>query len=454
MKALKIFKRFSIILFCSLLIFVAVISTTSNKVKAVVPLAVPVLAGAVAFLGAAGITLTAPNGNGQDLANAVEEIAKDFEFNNQTLADFYNDNNAVNYIIGKDNATKIAVYSTAFTNYLNAFADYITGNYALTNSPETIFSRDLLECASGNYLMYNRTLIENQANLQTSLPVLGAGGSQTVVFNDHYSLQINEWKANNLYWGVGVTLYQDGVSISYRENRIGNYDPLDAHKMLFSYNLNNANGGVSLFFTVNNYPIWEYYIGQTVIEGTVSSSISVDGVLNEGYDDYEQALSDAQSQAGTGADARIGVNVTDVPISHPYTKENVANGILDYAADYGLTGELTGGYENDKEAEETNEGSFAPSVESVGSNIVVIDGLEDFFPFCIPFDLIALIQKFNVEPEAPVIHWNMSFAGLFQNQELVLDFNPWETAALIFRICCLIGFCIFLILKTRDMIRG
>ena len=88
------------------------------------------------------------------------------------------------------------------------------------------------------------------------------------------------------------------------------------------------------------------------------------------------------------------------------------------------------------------------------NNIIVIDGLHRFFPFCIPWDIYDLVEKFNVETEAPEFDLNIGFAGIYQQETIHLDFSPFDTAALIFRILIVIAFGFFLIIKTRDLIRG
>lgn len=81
-------------------------------------------------------------------------------------------------------------------------------------------------------------------------------------------------------------------------------------------------------------------------------------------------------------------------------------------------------------------------------------GLDSKFPFCIPFDLVNCIKSLVATPEAPrwvfpikVERWNI-------DEEIVLDFEMFENVAKVCRTLETFGFTFFLIIKTRDLIRG
>ena len=78
--------------------------------------------------------------------------------------------------------------------------------------------------------------------------------------------------------------------------------------------------------------------------------------------------------------------------------------------------------------------------------------LREYFPFCIPFDLIDLLSCFVAEPETP------SFViGLSTGDETVtsqIDLHIWDNIASVIRTFELIGFTVGLILITRNIIRG
>ena len=86
------------------------------------------------------------------------------------------------------------------------------------------------------------------------------------------------------------------------------------------------------------------------------------------------------------------------------------------------------------------------------------------FPFCIPFDLIHLIQAFEAEPEAPVFEFPLDlelenpWTGkkiLDYHHTFELDMSDYEPVIKIFRIFEIIFFIIGLLMITRQqMIKG
>lgn len=90
--------------------------------------------------------------------------------------------------------------------------------------------------------------------------------------------------------------------------------------------------------------------------------------------------------------------------------------------------------------------------------------LKRIFPFCIPFDLVHLIQAFEAEPEAPVfeIPFDLELEDPWTGKKIVnyhhtfkLDFSDYESVIEIFRIFEVIFFIIGLLLITRQqMIKG
>ena len=80
------------------------------------------------------------------------------------------------------------------------------------------------------------------------------------------------------------------------------------------------------------------------------------------------------------------------------------------------------------------------------------------FPFCIPFDLINLFSGFSAEAEAPSFHVLVMPANSFGlNNEAIywdIDFAPYNYLVQLLRFFIALSFVVWLILKTRDLIRG
>lgn len=82
--------------------------------------------------------------------------------------------------------------------------------------------------------------------------------------------------------------------------------------------------------------------------------------------------------------------------------------------------------------------------------------LSEYFPFCIPFDLIRAFKLLVADAEAPrwEIPLHAEFLGYVLDYTFVIDMSQFEVLAKVFRTCETIGFCIGLVLITRNIIRG
>lgn len=90
--------------------------------------------------------------------------------------------------------------------------------------------------------------------------------------------------------------------------------------------------------------------------------------------------------------------------------------------------------------------------------------LRDVFPFCIPFDLIHLLNVLDAEPEAPVfkipidLEAGNPFTGdkiVDYHSEMVIDLSDYDDAIKVIRILEIVAFLLGLMLITRQqMIKG
>lgn len=96
-------------------------------------------------------------------------------------------------------------------------------------------------------------------------------------------------------------------------------------------------------------------------------------------------------------------------------------------------------------------------VDTTGMSDYTMKGLENVFPFCLPFDFINFINCLCAEPEAPKFEWHMDFLQSFgmESYTLTIDLATFNSVAKIMRIMELLSFIIGLIMITRSMfIRG
>ena len=112
------------------------------------------------------------------------------------------------------------------------------------------------------------------------------------------------------------------------------------------------------------------------------------------------------------------------------------------------------GVEPDSDPEPDPSPSFTPLPGGGLSYTKPVVDLSKFFPFCIPFDLIHLIQALDAEPVAP--KWTLKLEPpIFPVEwEVVLDLSEFESLAKIFRTGETLLFVVGLILITRGIIKG
>lgn len=91
--------------------------------------------------------------------------------------------------------------------------------------------------------------------------------------------------------------------------------------------------------------------------------------------------------------------------------------------------------------------------QTIQNGTMVVDWHE-FFPFCVPYDMVRLIKVLNAEPQAPCFETAIKYDKLNINVPVKLDLSQFDEAAEVFRLCETILFILGLILVTRNLIRG
>ena len=160
----------------------------------------------------------------------------------------------------------------------------------------------------------------------------------------------------------------------------------------------------------------------------------------------------------------VGTKAGDVPIDWAGfgdvagTLEGIRTGVLDIADV--MAGSKVWAYDTtrdtviDSDKDLDNDIPIADVIPGANVSDYTITGLQDVFPFCIPFDLIDFLNVLDAEPEAPRFQWDFEYAK-GKVYKFDLDLSRFETVAAAFRTFELLGFCLALILITRDkMIKG
>lgn len=91
--------------------------------------------------------------------------------------------------------------------------------------------------------------------------------------------------------------------------------------------------------------------------------------------------------------------------------------------------------------------------EGIDNTKPIVD-LSKFFPFCIPFDLIHLVQALDAKPVAPKWSLKLEPPQFPVEWEVTLDLSEFESLAKIFRTGETLLFVVGLILITRGIIKG
>ena len=202
--------------------------------------------------------------------------------------------------------------------------------------------------------------------------------------------------------------------------------------------------------------------GINEVDGVMSGSIGWQ--IPQTWDDYfSGGIPFRDVVGGTGS---IGVPVPDiVPDIGTYPDRKViewpADADIQDSADYPIDDPDDPTADPDKPQEIPDKPAQDVLDEQGGSYYPTAIDLTNFFPFCIPFDIIYLVDKFDAHGEqAPVITIPIVYPQMIQGAmgttgyEVVIDFQDFIVVRNVIRTFLLILFIIGLMKITRDLIRG
>lgn len=111
------------------------------------------------------------------------------------------------------------------------------------------------------------------------------------------------------------------------------------------------------------------------------------------------------------------------------------------------------------EEEETDNPDIPDDDEPIGeAGDYVVAGLEDVFPFCIPFDIYHLLSALAATPQAPSFTATLEFPEIIGGTKTIeIDFDTptFNRLAQILRLMELLAFIVGLAFVTRSMfVRG
>lgn len=96
-------------------------------------------------------------------------------------------------------------------------------------------------------------------------------------------------------------------------------------------------------------------------------------------------------------------------------------------------------------------GGSSGSASAPGFDDMKLPGLKDFFPFCIPFDLFAMMQALCADPVAPSFTFATSFLGHVYTVDI--DLSAWNDVATVVRYMVVAIYIVALAVATRKFIK-
>lgn len=110
-------------------------------------------------------------------------------------------------------------------------------------------------------------------------------------------------------------------------------------------------------------------------------------------------------------------------------------------------------YDTEEAVQEQIEDTPAQSISSEAMEYQSV-GLQNVFPFCIPFDIYAFFGCLAADPVAPVINWRFYVPGIV-DETITIDLSQFNTVAQVLRTMELLAFIIGLAFVTREkFLRG
>lgn len=463
----KIIKRIlSFVLVFSLIFFVVFLGFNKAKeTKAVVFPAVALGVGALgslvtAYFATAGIQFSgSASADGDFLGNYVANWVKNSgSFANNpyfnSSGEFIGSSDDLSIVQNNDSDVVSFIFGKEFTIWLESLKTlFVSSNNLDINSSSLLYSSRSLIIGNNNY----RVLPIDGDYLISEIPT--SIFSSLNVGRNYFQYSTNGYlfldvPSSGYSYTFGIGYYNNDRFVEDNSSIVSvsafNSQPYVNIQFVYNQLTHSVSGGLYTPVRFNNNSL-TLKVSLPLINFNDSNlkSISLDGTLTDGYSDFEDAIN--QDLDSDNEDLVVGLGVGEfADILNP---SDILDGLLDKIIGGTLTPTYEGSFDNMEEAEQELEGS-KPFVPVLPNGWVQVEGLQSFFPFCIPFDLYNVIALLNVPPEAPQFTWRMGFGSQFEPYDVEIDLRPYESVARVFRIMVVVGFLLFLILKTRDLIRG
>lgn len=295
--------------------------------------------------------------------------------------------------------------------------------------------------------------------------------------------------SNTYYWNKTISSISSSKPISVATNIpiFGSKEAAEAYlrgEIEASEAINYASDIPDLLGDVNpndDLPFWENYAGD--LYGNLASSDVISSPWESSWAsdlpffdlddlcDYDRYISDVIDRT---LDQLLSGEL-DLPSDIPYTYEDLWDDAVSDAWDQVIDDSLPGvvdpanpdiviPVEKPVVADPSKpvEGEVDKPIEGGGdsgggrdeSNDKWVVDLSKFFPFCIPFDLVYLLDVLDAEPQAPRFEIPFKLPEYGIDYTFVIDLADFESVAAVFRTFETILFILGLILLTRELIQG
>lgn len=407
-----------------------------------------VIAILIAALAAIGITFVT-TGEYENLSDYVGSL-----FNDYVISSGYSESTILNGIDYGRNSLGQLLLNNRFVSLVSTFALYVKSRFSLQDNNTKIIT------SSGDYL--GDLVI-------TQLP-------ETATYVDYYNrsyitdFEIERSNAKvyivakyESYQVVLLSMVDAQVKITYKQRINGQDNILDQTVVTlangtgvldsaYTYTTQIYNSVFGSNPTLANSPTWSprtvsyYYASDIAYALNANDSIRHDEGTSIVTDVINTPLDDESYSPGDGA-------ILDVGATWGSTlPEILSDDIPDAFSDSNI-GKTTITYESEGEVADQVEEAAGEQI-SQEVNDYQTPGLQNVFPFCIPFDIYAFFECLAAEPEAPAFTWRFYIPGIC-DEEIEIDLAAFDSAARILRTMELLLFIVGLAFVTRDkFLRG
>ena len=489
----KIVRKIMIVATCLVCAF-APIYSNYKEVEAEI-LTTALVAGTLTILGLCGVTV-AKDLDGADLIDACSNVVDGFNRFGETLAGTVKDKfNAL--IEGAMYTGKVAL--DAFNSLGTEIGHAVYDIFHTSNGNSYVGDVEIVDGVTDFITMGDTMLFRSPGNPLNNPNLdylfLGASGIVITTIRNVYVLSTKDTISDNSLYLTRLIFGETYIQAKRGKYTTGNLSPIGDLRF-YSYNsdgtsssnLNRINLEDILFmsvfgnyFTINYGNTEALYLGNKWVDPfNLGLELDPPWVTNKGTNTDLTLLDDSYINYGDIDDIAIPRYVAP---DATYTPE----GVIDYPGSWSIPNQYipnldrpvpvplpfplpdigtipndyTGDITKDTPIENTDEDVDIDDpdyvIPTVGDFLGDYDvpgklNWKEYFPFCIPFDLIKFIGCLAAEPEAPNFKWDYEILGT--KGTVKVDLKEYESVALVARTLFDLLFVLGLTMVTRNLIKG